>query len=133
MNFKKLRIEESAARRQARIDSGAETIVGVNKYKLEKEGEVNVLAIDNTEVRKSQIEKIQKLRESRDEARAQACLENIKKGAGKVTLCYMVTHNLLSRGHRKPSSIGGRSSSCQMYFGRNLIGHGKCFRSSPSC
>lgn len=106
MNFKKLRIEESAARRQARIDSGSETIVGVNKYKLEKEGEVNVLAIDNTEVRKSQIEKIQKLRESRDEARAQACLENIKKGAGKVTFCKMVTYNLFSRGHRKPSSIG---------------------------
>ena len=80
----KLRIEESAARRQARIDSGAETIVGVNKYKLEKEGDINVLAIDNTEVRKSQIEKIQKLKETRDEDRAQACLWNIYKGAGTV-------------------------------------------------
>merc|ERR1711962_924803 len=69
----KLRIEESAARRQARIDSGAETIVGVNKYKLDKEGEVNVLAIDNTEVRKSQIEKNSKVRANRDEDKAQKC------------------------------------------------------------
>ena len=64
------------------IYSGAETIVGVNKYQLEKEGEVNVLAIDNTEVRQSQIEKLKQLRANRDEDKAQKCLEDIRIGAG---------------------------------------------------
>lgn len=54
----KSRIEESAARRQARIDSGAETIIGVNKYKLEQEDKLDVRIVDNTEVRKKQIERI---------------------------------------------------------------------------
>ena len=80
----KLKIEESAARRQARIDSRAETIVGVNKYQLEKEGEVNVLAIDNTEVRQSQVEKLKQLRANRDEDKAQKCLEDIRIGAGNT-------------------------------------------------
>ncbi|CAJ0958394.1 unnamed protein product, partial [Ranitomeya imitator] len=60
----KLRIEECAARRQARIDSGSEVIVGVNKYKLEKEETVEVLAIDNTAVRSRQIEKLKRVRSS---------------------------------------------------------------------
>ncbi|XP_015264376.1 PREDICTED: methylmalonyl-CoA mutase, mitochondrial [Gekko japonicus] len=70
----KLRIEECAARRQARIDSGSEVIVGVNKYQLEKEEAVEVLAIDNTSVRSKQIEKLEKVKASRDEAVAQARL-----------------------------------------------------------
>ncbi|XP_074847480.1 methylmalonyl-CoA mutase, mitochondrial [Carettochelys insculpta] len=67
----KLRIEECAARRQARIDSGSEVIVGVNKYQLEKEETVEVLAIDNSSVRIKQIEKLKKVKASRDEAAAQ--------------------------------------------------------------
>ncbi|EHH53103.1 methylmalonyl-CoA mutase, mitochondrial [Macaca nemestrina] len=70
----KLRIEECAARRQARIDSGSEVIVGVNKYQLEKEDAVEVLAIDNTSVRNRQIEKLQKIKSSRDQALAERCL-----------------------------------------------------------
>ncbi|XP_038250915.1 methylmalonyl-CoA mutase, mitochondrial isoform X1 [Dermochelys coriacea] len=70
----KLRIEECAARRQARIDSGSEVIVGVNKYQLEKEETVEVLAIDNSSVRTKQIEKLEKVKASRDEAAAQKCL-----------------------------------------------------------
>ncbi|XP_043398068.1 methylmalonyl-CoA mutase, mitochondrial isoform X2 [Chelonia mydas] len=70
----KLRIEECAARRQARIDSGSEVIVGVNKYQLEKEETVEVLAIDNSSVRTKQIEKLEKVKASRDEAAAQQCL-----------------------------------------------------------
>ncbi|KAG3289597.1 methylmalonyl-CoA mutase, mitochondrial [Ictidomys tridecemlineatus] len=70
----KLRIEECAARRQARIDSGSEVIVGVNKYQLEKEESVEVLAIDNTSVRKTQIEKLKKIKSSRDQALAERCL-----------------------------------------------------------
>ncbi|XP_058518232.1 methylmalonyl-CoA mutase, mitochondrial isoform X2 [Ochotona princeps] len=70
----KLKIEECAARRQARIDSGSEVIVGVNKYQLEKEESVEVLAIDNTSVRNKQIEKIKKIKASRDRALAERCL-----------------------------------------------------------
>ncbi|XP_044275137.1 methylmalonyl-CoA mutase, mitochondrial [Varanus komodoensis] len=70
----KLRIEECAARRQARIDSGSEVIVGVNKYQLEKEEPVEVLAIDNTSVRNKQIEKLKKVKACRDEVAAQRCL-----------------------------------------------------------
>lgn len=68
----KMRIEEAAARRQAKIDSGAETIVGVNKYRLENEQQnFDVLKIDNTEVRKKQIDRINKTRASRDEKACQ--------------------------------------------------------------
>lgn len=77
----KLRIEECAARRQARIDSGSEVIVGVNKYRLEKEETVDVLAIDNTAVRNKQIEKLRKVRESRDAEVAKRCLTAIEQCA----------------------------------------------------
>merc|ERR1719394_2394630 len=111
----KLRIEESAARRQARIDSGAETIVGINKYKLDKEGDINVLAIDNTEVRKSQIEKIQKLKETRDEDRAQACLWNIYKGAeGTENLLQLAVEAARAR-----CTLGEISSAMESVFGRH--------------
>ncbi|CAG8587479.1 2498_t:CDS:2 [Diversispora eburnea] len=66
----KLKIEESAARRQARIDSNQETIVGVNKYRLEKETPIDVRTIDNTKVRESQVENIKRLKASRDPVKA---------------------------------------------------------------
>uniref|UniRef100_A0A671NRP3 Methylmalonyl-CoA mutase, mitochondrial n=1 Tax=Sinocyclocheilus anshuiensis TaxID=1608454 RepID=A0A671NRP3_9TELE len=77
----KLRIEECAARRQARIDSGSEVIVGVNKYRLEKEETVDVLAIDNTAVRNKQIEKLHKVSSSRDSEAAKRCLAAIEQCA----------------------------------------------------
>lgn len=77
----KLRIEESAAKKQARIDSGAEVIVGVNKYRLEEEDEVEVLSIDNTEVRRQQVAKIEAVRANRDEAAAQTCLSALTAAA----------------------------------------------------
>merc|ERR1719454_402548 len=70
----KLRIEECAAKKQANIDSGKEVIVGVNKYRLEKEDGVEVLAIDNTQVRASQIAKIQRIKEERDD---DFCMEKL--------------------------------------------------------
>lgn len=73
----KLKIEECAAKKQARIDSGKDVIVGINAYRLETEEEVNVLAIDNTKVRESQIAKINKLKSTRDEAATQKALSNI--------------------------------------------------------
>ncbi|KAH8550542.1 methylmalonyl-coenzyme A mutase [Umbelopsis sp. PMI_123] len=77
----KLRIEESAAKRQARIDSNQEVIVGVNKYRLEKEDDIDVLAIDNTAVRSSQINRINKMRETRNSQKANECLEALEQCA----------------------------------------------------
>jgi len=73
----KLRIEEAAARRQARIDSGKETIVGLNKYRLEKEDPLEILDIDNTAVRESQIARLQQLKAERDNDACQAALKAI--------------------------------------------------------
>ena len=77
----KMRIEEAAARRQAKIDSGVETIVGVNKYRLEKEDPLDILTVDNTAVRLSQIERLKKLRAERDEPAVQRCLAAITAAA----------------------------------------------------
>ncbi|MFS0863420.1 methylmalonyl-CoA mutase [Fredinandcohnia sp. 179-A 10B2 NHS] len=77
----KMRIEEASARRQARIDSGKETIIGVNKYRLEKEEPIDILDIDNTAVRLKQIESLNKLKESRDSQKVQIALEEITKAA----------------------------------------------------
>jgi len=78
----KLRIEESAAKKQARIDSGQESIVGVNKYRLTEEEPFDVLAIDNTKVRESQIARIKTTKANRDEAKCQHALEQLSISAG---------------------------------------------------
>ena len=77
----KMRIEEAAARRQAQIDSGNETIVGLNKYRLEKEDPLEILAIDNTAVRNAQVERLEKLRRERNEDDVRRALEAITKAA----------------------------------------------------
>ncbi|HHW37141.1 MAG TPA: methylmalonyl-CoA mutase [Bacillales bacterium] len=77
----KMRIEEAAARRQARIDSGVESIIGVNKYRLDKEDPIDILEVDNTAVREQQLERLKQLRENRDEAKVQAALEALTKAA----------------------------------------------------
>ncbi len=77
----KMRIEECAARRQADIDSGRETIVGLNKYRLAKEDPLNVLSIDNTAVRNAQIKRLEKLRSIRDPEAVRRDLEAITKAA----------------------------------------------------
>ena len=77
----KMRIEECAARRQADIDSGKETIVGLNKYRLAKEDPLNVLSIDNTAVRNAQIKRLEKLRSIRDPDAVARDLEAITKAA----------------------------------------------------
>lgn len=77
----KMRIEEAAARRQAKIDSGKETIIGVNKYRLEKEEPIDILDIDNTAVRLKQIEKLNQLKASRDDQKVDEALAAITKAA----------------------------------------------------
>ena len=78
----KMRIEEAAARRQARIDSKAEPIIGVNKYRLEQEDPIDILSIDNTAVRAAQIERLRKLRAERDNTRVAQLLDAITRAAG---------------------------------------------------
>ncbi|TFD92226.1 methylmalonyl-CoA mutase [Jeotgalibacillus sp. R-1-5s-1] len=77
----KMRIEEAAAKRQAKIDSGRETIIGVNKYRLEQEEDIEILSIDNEKVRKSQVERLEKLRGSRDEKAVEKALAALKQAA----------------------------------------------------
>ena len=77
----KLRIEEAAALRQARIDRGDEVIVGVNKYRPEEETQGDLLDIDNTAVRDAQIKRLKQVRAGRDEAQCQAALAALKKAA----------------------------------------------------
>lgn len=77
----KMRIEEAAARRQARIDSGKETIVGVNKFKLEKEDPIEILEVDNTAVRLNQIKRTQEVKKKRNENEVQQALDAITKAA----------------------------------------------------
>ncbi|MGQ9643442.1 MAG: methylmalonyl-CoA mutase [Ignavibacterium sp.] len=77
----KMRIEEAAARRQARIDSGKEIIVGVNKYRLEKEEPIEILEVDNTQVRLNQIKRIQEVKQKRNETEVQQALDAITKAA----------------------------------------------------
>ncbi|MDY0082885.1 MAG: methylmalonyl-CoA mutase, partial [Ignavibacteriaceae bacterium] len=77
----KMRIEEASARRQARIDSGKETIVGVNKYRLEKEDPIEILEVDNTAVRLSQIKRLQEVKKNRNDEEVQNALAAITKCA----------------------------------------------------
>lgn len=77
----KMRIEEASARKQARIDSGEETIVGVNKYRLEKEDPIEILEVDNTAVRLSQLKRLQQIKASRDSEAVDVILNKLTKCA----------------------------------------------------
>jgi len=81
----KLRIEESATKKQARIDSGKDVVVGVNKYRLEEEGVTDVLQIDNTLVRKKQMDNLDSIRATRDEDEVCRCLDALQASAGLST------------------------------------------------
>ncbi len=84
----KMRIEEAAARKQARIDAGKDVIVGINKYRLVKEDPIEILEVDNASVRKSQINRLRELKENRDEAEVIKALETITAScnSGKANL-----------------------------------------------
>ena len=77
----KLRIEEASVRKQARIDQGEEIIVGVNKYQLEQEGEVDILIVDNDAVRESQIKRLENIRNNRDQSKVEQSLGALKSAA----------------------------------------------------
>ena len=111
----KMRIEEAAARTQAKIDSGKQVIVGTNSYRLEKEDPIDILDIDNTAVRKSQIERLKKLRAERNEADVQASLEAITKcvETGKGNLLELAVDAA-----QKRASLGEISYACEKVVGR---------------
>lgn len=111
----KMRIEEAAARAQGKIDSGTQTIVGLNKYRLEKEDPIDILDIDNTAVRLSQIERLKKLRAERNEAEVQSALAAITKAAetGKGNLLELAIDAA-----KKRASLGEISDACEKVAGR---------------
>ena len=111
----KLRIEETAARRQARIDSGQETIVGVNKYRLAQEAAIDILEVDNSAVRQAQIERLTRLRAERDETRVQTTLGALSAAAanGGANLLALAIESARAR-----ATLGEISSAMEHAFGR---------------
>jgi methylmalonyl-CoA mutase len=111
----KMRIEEAAARAQAKIDSGVQTIVGTNKYRLEKEDPLETLEVDNSAVRESQIKRLAKLRAERDESECQVALDAITKcvqtGDGNLLELAVVAA-------AKRASLGEISYACEKIAGR---------------
>ncbi|WP_108257843.1 methylmalonyl-CoA mutase [Mangrovicoccus ximenensis] len=111
----KLRIEETAARRQAMIDKGDEVIVGVNKYRKDKEDPIDILDIDNTAVRKSQVARLETMRGSRDDAACTAALAELTRRATEGG-------NLLEAAvecARARASVGEISMAMEEVFGRH--------------
>ncbi|MCQ2263390.1 MAG: methylmalonyl-CoA mutase [Bacteroidales bacterium] len=111
----KMRIEEAAARKQARIDAGMESIIGVNKYRLEKEDPIETLEVDNTVVREAQIKRLQELRANRNNEEVQAALDAITKCAetGEGNLLALSLDAA-----RKRASLGEISMAMEKVFGR---------------
>ncbi|TSJ46706.1 methylmalonyl-CoA mutase [Fluviicola chungangensis] len=112
----KMRIEEAAARKQARIDAGKDIIVGVNRYQLEKEEAIDILEVDNTRVRESQLERLRILRETRNPERVKAALEKLAEAARTGT------GNLLEIAvecARERASLGEISLAMESTFGRH--------------
>ncbi len=111
----KMRIEEAAARTQARIDSGTQTIIGVNKYRLDQEDPIDILDIDNSEVRKQQVERLSKLKSERDN-------DAVKEALDAITKCVETKEgNLLEltvEAARARATLGEISDACEKIVGR---------------
>ena len=114
----KMRIEEAAARAQARIDSGTQTIVGVNRYKPQADKPVDVLVVDNSAVREKQIEKLNRLRGERNEIETKAALDALTQAAssGEGNLL-----DLSVKAARAKATVGEISEALEQVFGRHRI------------
>ena len=112
----KMRIEEAAARTQARIDSGAQTIVGINKRKLDTEDHIDILKVDNAKVRGAQIARLEKLRAGRDQRKVTECLNAITKSAetGEGNLLALAVDAARAR-----ASVGEISDALEKVYGRH--------------
>ena len=111
----KMRIEEAAARKQARIDSGKDQIIGVNSYRLKKEAPIETLEVDNTLVREAQIKRLDKIRTSRDSTAIHKALSEL------TNACHSGNGNLLAlavEAARCRASLGEISDACEKVFGR---------------
>ncbi len=111
----KMRIEEAAARAQAKIDSKAQTIVGINKYRLDKEEPLEILEVDNTTVRESQLNRLAQLRASRNEAECQKALDAITRAVetGEGNLLELAVDAAAKR-----ATLGEISYACEKIVGR---------------
>jgi methylmalonyl-CoA mutase len=112
----KLRIEEAAAKTQARIDSGHQSVIGVNKYRPEEDDAVDVLKIDNSAVRQTQLEKLKRLRAERDPAALREALDALARAADRGN------GNLLAlaiEAARAKATVGEISSALEKVFGRH--------------
>lgn len=112
----KMRIEEAAARTQARIDSGRQTVVGVNKYQLGTEDKIDVLKVENAEVRKSQIEKLNRLRAERNEADTTAALDALTEAAKTENGNLL---DLAVKAGRAKATVGEISMALEKVYGRH--------------
>ena len=111
----KLRIEETAAQRQAEIDRGIDVIVGVNKYKLDKQDDLDILDIDNAKVREGQVARLEKIRATRDEVACQAALDELTrrcKAGGNLLEGAVVAA-------RARATVGEISMAMEKVFGRH--------------
>jgi methylmalonyl-CoA mutase len=119
----KMRIEQAAAKKQARIDSGQDIIVGVNKYQLEEEDELQILEVDNAEVRRQQIERLETLKQERDNAEVKRILKKLTQAAKDKTAAKSVQgeNNLLAlaiEAARAKATLGEISDALEVAFGR---------------
>ncbi|GAB6901561.1 methylmalonyl-CoA mutase [Kineosporia succinea] len=113
----KLRIEEAAARTQARIDSGRQPVIGVNTFRPAADEPVEVLRVDNAQVRAEQIEKLRRLREERDPAATTAALEALTKGAADASRGNLL--DLAVRAARAKATVGEISDALEKVYGRH--------------
>ena len=111
----KMRIEEASARKQAWIDSGEEVIVGLNRFRLEKEAPIDILAVDNTAVRESQVKRLQELRANRDEAAVQKALAAITEAVKNKTGNLL---ELAVEAAKVRATLGEISDACEVIVGR---------------
>ena len=116
----KMRIEEAAAKKQAKIDSGQDIIVGVNKYQLEEEDPLHILEVDNEAVRTSQIERLNKLKSDRDSEKAAQSLTHLEEAAktGNGNLL-----DLAVKAARHRATLGEISNALETVFGRHKAIH----------
>jgi methylmalonyl-CoA mutase len=120
----KLRIEEAAARTQARIDSGQQTVIGINKYQVDSDQEIEVYKVENSRVRAEQIEKLQQLRADRDEAATRAALAELTRAAGASGLAGEdgLGNNLMALAidaARAKATVGEISDALEKVYGRH--------------
>ncbi|MFE9609947.1 methylmalonyl-CoA mutase [Streptomyces sp. NPDC006012] len=111
----KLRVEEAAARTQARIDSGRQPVIGVNKYRVESDEQIEVLKVDNSAVRAQQVEKLRRLRQERDETACRDALDALTRAAdGDGNLLELAVHAA-----RAKATVGEISDALEKVYGRH--------------